>query len=80
MGFFLVVFSSLYVRFYRRASRESERVNQILRRPAGALVGGKNRFELIVFFPPIRGHSMLYRPPGRCQGPSGEEKNFEIGH
>ena len=64
------------VRFYPRASRESERVNQILRRPAGALVGEKKRFKLIVFFPPIRGHSMLYRPPRPLPGPSRRARKF----
>ena len=38
--FFFVDISPL-VRFYRRASRESERVKQILGGPAGALVGEK---------------------------------------
>ena len=68
IDFFSVDISPL-VRFYRRASRESERVKQILGGPAGALVGEKKRFKLIVFFPPIRGHSMLYRPPRPLPGP-----------
>ena len=66
--------------FYRRASCDSERVEQILGGPSGALVGEKKNFKLIVFFPLYGGTLCYIGPPGPCQGPSGEEKNFENGH
>jgi len=61
-------------------TNKCERVNQFFSLVQGNLCPAKeNRLNRLVKTGSIRGTLCYIGPTGPCQGPSGEEKNFQIG-